>query len=205
MAAVHGSMSAFNPSSENWRAYVERLEQYFVANAIDTVERKRAILLSICGAETYQLIRDLVSPEKPADKTYQEITELVTKHYSPKPSVVMQRFKFNKRNQGRDESIASYVAALRQLSEFCEYGATLEEMLRDRLVCGVNNEKIQLRLLAEPDLTYARSLQLAQAMEIAEKDRQQLKGTREDYYFFQPDEEEVPTETSCSRKPEPQG
>lgn len=58
-------------------------------------------------------------------------------------------------------SLSENVAALRQLSEYCEYGDTLYQMLRDRLVCGVNHEKLQQRLLSEPDLTFARRLLLA--------------------------------------------
>ena len=164
--------------------YIEQLEQYFVANEIVMAERKRVILLSVCGARTYQLVRDLVSPAKPANKTFDQIVELVTKHYSPKPSTVMQRFQLNARYQGKDESIAAFVAALRQLSEFCEFGATLNQMLRDRIVVGVSSEKIQLRLLAEPDLTYDRTLQLAQAMETAERDRQQLKGGKDNSILY---------------------
>ena len=91
----------------------------------------------------------------------------------------MQRFKFNCRARAKEESIPAYVAALRQLSEFCEYGNTLQHMLRDRLVCGVNDEKMQRRLLSEPNLTYEKGLQLALAMEIAERNMRQLSSTRE--------------------------
>ena len=35
------------------------------------------------------------------------------------------------------------------LSEHCDFQNTLEEMLRNQLVCGVNNEQIQRMLLAE--------------------------------------------------------
>ena len=54
----------------------------------------------------------------------------------------MERFKFHSRNRKEDEGVATYVASLRKLSEHCNYGETLPEMLRDRLVCGINNEKI---------------------------------------------------------------
>ena len=67
--------------------------------------------------------------------------------------------------------IAIFIATLRQLSEFCEYGNTL----RDRLVCGVNDERIQRRLLSEPNLTFTTALQLAQAIESADKDSRDLK------------------------------
>ena len=42
-------------------------------------------------------------------------------------------------------------------------------MLRDRLVCGINSEKMQLRLLAEPDLTLKKAEEIALAMELASK------------------------------------
>lgn len=51
---------------------------------------------------------------------------------------------------------------------------SLDEMLRDRLVCGVNDERIQRRLLAEDKLTFTKALQLAQAMEGADRDTKDL-------------------------------
>ena len=101
--------------------------------------KKQAILLSICGATTYQLIRDLTFLDRPAEKMYLQIVELVTNQYSPRPSVIMQRWKFNSRVQLKNESISVYVAALHQLSEFCEYGDTLDSMLLDHLICGVRD------------------------------------------------------------------
>ena len=49
------------------------------------------------------------------------------------------------------------------------------EMLRDRLVCGVRDISIQRRLLAEPKLTLKRSLDLALAIEAAEKDVSEIQ------------------------------
>ena len=48
-------------------------------------------------------------------------------------------------------------------------------MLRDRLVCGINDEKIQLKLLAEKDtLTFENAMELALAMEAASKNAMDL-------------------------------
>ena len=44
--------------------------------------------------------------------------------------------------------MSSYVAELLSLAVYCNFGATLEVMFRDRLVCGINNEGIQSKLLA---------------------------------------------------------
>ena len=43
----------FSGEVEDWLAYTERLDQYFITNDITTVVKKRAILLSICETLTY--------------------------------------------------------------------------------------------------------------------------------------------------------
>ena len=109
--------------------------------------KKKAILLNGVGAKTYNLIRNLVAPNKPSDKTFKEIVDLVQKHHSPTPSVIVERFRFNTRVRKAGENIANYVADLRKLTEHCKFNAdTLDEMLRDRLVVGINDDAIQKRL-----------------------------------------------------------
>ena len=157
--------------------YVERLEQYFAANDITINEKKRAILLSACGAATYRLIRSLVFPSKPSEKTFTELVKVVSSHHNPKPSAIMQRFKFNCHIRGTNESIAEYVTSLRQLAEYCEYGTFLEDMLRDRIVCGINDAQIQRRLLGEAGLTLTRAFEIALAMESATKSCAELCST----------------------------
>ena len=73
--------------------------------------------------------------------------------------------------------MATYIAELRHLSEHCEFGLTLSEMLRDRLVCGVEEPKIQRRLLAEPALSFDKAFELALALESADKNAKDLQPT----------------------------
>ena len=171
--ANHGKLEEYDPQ-EVWSQYIERLEFYFEANGVDNVDKQRAILLSVCGSKTYKLIRNLTMPGKPSDKTFKEIVELVQNHENPKPSAIVQRFKFNTRFRKPGESIASYVAELRNISEHCDFQNTLEEMLRDRLVCGINDEQIQRRLLAESTLDFKKAMKIATSMETAIKNAKDL-------------------------------
>ena len=59
MAHVFGTVSEFMFDSEDVTEWVERLEQWFIANAITTEEQKRALLLSNIGARGYKLLRCL--------------------------------------------------------------------------------------------------------------------------------------------------
>ena len=154
---------------EEWSEYIERLEYYFEVNGVADEGKQRAILLSVCGSKTYTLVRNLTRPGKPSDKTFKELIELVQEHENPKPSSIVQRFKFNTRFRKPGESIASYVAELRSLSEHCDFQTVLEDMLRDRLVCGINDKQIQRRLLAVKTWDFKKAMEIATSMETAVK------------------------------------
>ncbi|XP_049886597.1 uncharacterized protein LOC126381105 isoform X2 [Pectinophora gossypiella] len=68
------------------------------------------------------------------------------------------------------EAIASYVAALKKLARTCDFGTSLEENLRDQLICGITSETTRQRLFAEDDsITYNKAVKLAITLEAAEK------------------------------------
>ena len=60
---LHGTVSAFDPSQEEWSEYAERLVHYFVANGIEAEENKRAILLTAVTPGTYRLIKTRIAQE----------------------------------------------------------------------------------------------------------------------------------------------
>ena len=168
--ATLGKLTEYDPEQEEWGSYVERLEFFFTANDITDAEKKKAILLSSSGSKTYKLFRGLTAPAKPGDMTFAELVKLMKNHLSPKPNPIAERFRFNTRDRQPEESVANYVMELRCLTEHCEYGTSLNDMLRDRLVCGIKHDRIQLRLLSEgAELTLERALQIAQSMESAIK------------------------------------
>ena len=63
--------------SENWSQYIERLGYYFEANSITEAEKKRSIFLTVCGSKCYGLIRNLLSPTKPDEKTFEELSKFI--------------------------------------------------------------------------------------------------------------------------------
>ena len=96
--AAYGHIDEYR-LGQDWEDYFERLEQYFIANSIDGAARKRAIFLTVCGSQTYSLLRNLLSPEKPSDKTFADLTVLMKTYFNPKPLVIAERYKFSQRQQ----------------------------------------------------------------------------------------------------------
>ena len=172
MATV-GSIAPYS-QEDDWLQYVEQVKFYLQANGVQSAEKKRATFLTVVGPTTFKLLRSLIVPETPADKTFEQLVEILTKYFSPPPSEIVQRFKFHSRFRRPGESVATFVSELRLLSEFCNFGDSLDSMLRDRLVCGIQDENIQKRLLAEKRLTFAKAMELAQGMEAATKNVREL-------------------------------
>lgn len=125
--ATTGMLAVYDSKNQTWKEYFEIIVMFMAANDIDNRDKQRAFL---------------------------ELVSLLKKHFDPKPSKIVQRYKFDSRNRKANESVMEYAAELRWLSQDCNYGDTFQQMLRDRIVCGINDDRIQRRLLAEVDLTF---------------------------------------------------
>ena len=176
MAASLGHIGSFNSTVEDWTGYTERIGHYFLANGITDATKKRSILLTACGPTTYQLIKDLLSPVNPTEKSFDELVELVKEHQDHAPSIILQRYNFFTREQHSTESIGDFVAQLRKLAHHCNFGDTLDDMLRDRLVCGCRDQRLQFKLRSNAALTFKIALESAKADETAERGTKDLAG-----------------------------
>ena len=171
-----GQMQEFNPANETVTAYLERFQLFVTANGIEEAKLVPT-LLTVVGSTHYSLIRGLVSPSLPKDKSFEELVEILKKHYDPEPIVIAERFHFYCRSQNAGESIAEYLANLRRLASRCKFRDFLDEALRDRLVCGMQSESTQKVLLSKADLTLEKALEVAQGMEAAAVKSKELKGS----------------------------
>ena len=94
MAAVSGKIEEFN---EDWPQCVERLGHFFQANGTVEEDKKRSIFFTVVGSTAIKLLRNLVSPVKPGEKTYNAVVKVLTEHYQPTPSETVQRYRFHNR------------------------------------------------------------------------------------------------------------
>ena len=182
MAERYARLEQFDCSDGDWKAYQERLEQLFVVNEVEANDEagRRAALLTVCGRDAYNLLRTLCAPKKPSEESYANLCKKMEEHFNPKPSEVMQRFSFHSRMRTANETVVEYVAALRRIAADCNFGNQLDENLRDRLVCGVNDCAIQRRLLSESNLDLTKALAIATAAEATTRHLSHLQATNSD-------------------------
>ena len=72
-----------------------------------------------------------------------ENLQVLKDHYTPGKSVIVKCFRFNQQKHHDDDSVRMYIAELWKLSINCEFGDALNDMLLDRLGCGLSSPKIQ--------------------------------------------------------------
>ena len=79
---VLGTLTAFNAEVESIRTYLEHVDQYFTANSVANAKKVPALLTAV-GPTTYSLLSDLFAPDAPKDKSLEEISTALTKHFEP--------------------------------------------------------------------------------------------------------------------------
>ena len=171
--ATLGHIEPFDENLEDISSYIERLDQFFLANVIPD-ERKAPVFLSLSGRKIYQLLKNLTAPQLPKEKTYKELTEILENHFRPKVNITTERYRFQSRKQGSGESIHDYVSALKQLSINCAFNNDLDDRLRDTFIFGLGNTETKKRLLAKPELNFATAVQQASAIEQANADASEI-------------------------------
>ena len=131
-----------NEEVEDFEIYVSRIKLYFIVNDTD-VKKQVPLLLTLIGAKSYTLAKNLLTPKSPELCKLDEIIDALTSYYKPKMNIVYERYKFYSRNQKADESVSDFVKEIKTLAHTCDFGETLTMMLRDRFVMGIANNWIQ--------------------------------------------------------------
>ena len=125
-----GRLDELQVGTEDFDCYVEHMEQYFIAN--DIPEGKKApAFLSAIGAKAYELLCNLVAPDSPKDKRFNDLVKTLCAHLKPKPLVIVEQFKFHMRMQHEEESVAEYIVTLKHLVTHCDFGSFLNDALCD--------------------------------------------------------------------------
>lgn len=206
-----GRIDPFDENIEDIETYIERLNQFFTVNDIPDAKKAPA-LLSLVGPKVFKLLKNLVSPETPDSRTYQQLCDALKAHYTPKSNRTAERFRFQNRKQQDGETIQDFLAALKDCSLKCEFGADLNSRLVDGFVHGISNSVIQKKLLAKSDLNLEKAIKIATAIEQANADAKEItkevkpvnfikSGTRNDNHRSRqkPDKRQKPATQPCYR------
>ncbi|XP_050548028.1 uncharacterized protein LOC126909633, partial [Daktulosphaira vitifoliae] len=145
----------------NWRRFYQQFEIFLLASGSyeKPDEVKIAILLNVAGEKLVDIYNTFTFDRR-TKRTYDNVITLFKNHFEPKKNIIFERFKFYSCNQEPDQSIGEYVTKLRTLASSCEFSET-ENMVRDKLIIGINQLEIKEKLLHESDVTLEKAIDIA--------------------------------------------
>ena len=90
----------------------------------------------------------------------------------PLKNLTFERHLFHTRKQERSESINSFVTDLKNIARKCEFGDLERDLIKDRIVCGIQSDAVRKILLRETGLTLEKALSICSSSELS---KQQVK------------------------------
>lgn len=105
-------------------------------------------------------------------RTLDEVLQAFDRHCIPQKNVAMESYKFNGIMQKEKQSFAEFETELRTQLRRCEFSCTCgvsfgDRMLRDRIITGVFDKKLQLKLLDGRDEALTRVIEVCKTFEAA--------------------------------------
>ena len=156
-----------------WPMWRRRFDRFRIASKLDkdSGEVQMNTLLYALGRdaeaiyESFVYDEDQLEDDAQPELDYMTVMEKFTDHFVPKRNVIHERACFHKRVQKTGESVEAFVRGLYELAQYCEFGGTKEEQIRDRIVIGISDGEVSQKLQLEQDLTLDRAVQIARQSE----------------------------------------
>ena len=114
------------------------------------------------------------------EKKYTKVKETFDQHFIIKSNVIFKRARFNIRKQEPSESVDAFITDLYCLSEHCEFGAIREELIRDRIVVGLQDAKLSEKLQIDSSLTLQTAINKARQNKSVKKQQEILRSSSTD-------------------------
>jgi hypothetical protein len=160
------NLTAINVNKE-FKDWIRSYEIYAIANEIDSKDEKVQcnIFLHVAGSDVQKLYSTWEFTDTQKDKI-QPLKDKLKQHCEGKKNLTVLRYHFNMANQEPEEKFDQYHTRLKQLAQDCEFGALQEDLIKDRIICGIKEDKTRTRLLQTTGLTLDKCVEMCRLAEV---------------------------------------
>ncbi|XP_045502933.1 uncharacterized protein LOC123699928 [Colias croceus] len=155
--------------ADAWKKWRTQFNLFLKASGVHKEDSavQASLLVNLIGPEGFDLFETFHFEQEKDKDNVSLLIKKFDEYFGAKPNLTLARYNFFMRNQEVGESINQYVTALRLLSKTCEFKSLEEELIRDRIVCGINNAMVRDRLLRTEDLSLEKSIKICQVDELS--------------------------------------
>lgn len=155
--------------AENWRRFKQNYHLFEIASGLQ--ERpdpvRLATFLTVIGENAREIYNGFnISEEQRIN--LEAVVTAFENYCVPRTRIVYERFVFFTRSQQEREPFENFYLDLIKLSKSCEFGYQTESLIRDRIVLGIFDKRLQKKMLEDMDLPLQRAAEMCRASEISE-------------------------------------
>ena len=156
-------------AAEKWKKFRLAWENYALATELNkkTQPVQVATLMTVIGEDAREVCSTFTNwDEEGDDKKIAPVLKKLGEYCEARKNIPFERYRFNRCVQELGETYDEYRTTLRKLAEGCNFEAiSPEEILCDRLLFGIRDNKVRERLLREKALTLAKTDEICRASE----------------------------------------
>ena len=151
----------------NWTTFKKEFQFYMTVTELNNKPEdvKTSGLLTCVGEKARHVYYTFTFEAEDDATKLQHVIDKLDEYLNPRKNITFLRFKFFSYNQGESQLIDDYVTELKARSQHCEFEALRESLIRDKIVLGVQDKKIQERLLRKTDLSLDKARNIFPAAE----------------------------------------
>ena len=159
----------FGNLDHEWKTWKKHFKFFLTATESDAKSDKvKTCIFLSCVGEKGREIYDALDFDADVPDDSMKLDSVFKKfdtYCSPKKNTTMLRHKFFTYKQNIGQSFNDFVTQLKLLSENCEFDALRDSLIKDMIICGINDNKLRERMLREDDLKLPSAIKLGQAAE----------------------------------------
>lgn len=152
--------SSSNVAAE-WKAFKNKFKIYRIAKKFGEMSQEEQIanLLLKMGGDSVDIYDEFQfdDSDDATKKTLDNTLTFFDNHFEPVKNILAERATFNELRQG-SLAISQFIVALQKQASYCEYGAIKDELIRDRIIVGVNDKKLKEYLMDIEDLDLSKCI-----------------------------------------------
>jgi hypothetical protein len=165
------NMEAMEDLYPAWLRFKQSFAIFISAAGLSKISeaRKASILLNCIGQPAQELYFNTLKlncKNEDDDPKLEEVISAFEQYFKPRSNEVISTWQFNKRIQEDGESFDTYYTELIKIVKNCNF-PDQDRMLRDRIVVGIKDQRVQQRLLEIRDLTLERAVEICRSAELS--------------------------------------
>ena len=159
---------------ENWKRWKKDFSFYMTATEYDDKADnvKASLLLHCIGDKAREIYDTLTFDADGDDMKLDKILEKFEAYLAPRKNVTYSRYKFFTYRQEEGMSFNKYLTEMKKLGGDCELGTLQNSFLKDMLIIGLLDKRIQVGLFRDSNLTLEQVISTCQNAELT---RQQAR------------------------------